>query len=151
MKLNKVNIDGSVNAHNETDQPSFGYHVPFNLLSFENQIEKNIFPAVFLLNSKGIKTYTSCQGHSLYAYLFNNGLRVNAGPQITIEVPRQHLTKFKKLFTSILITTQINTTIETLDSNILYLSIRPRLIFAFLLSNEFFCRKLFELCDRVEP
>jgi len=106
---------------------------------------------VFILNSKGIKTYTSCQGHSLYSYLFDKGLRVNAGPQITIEVPKQDLNRFRKMFTNIFITTQINLTIETLDSDVVYLSIRPRLIITFLLSNKFFCKKLYELCDSVDP
>lgn len=149
MKLNKVNIDGSVNAHDTTTTPGFGYHVPFSLLSFETQIEKNIFPAVFLLNSKGIKTYTSCQGHSLYSYLFGNGLRVNAGPQITIEVPTHDLQRFKEMFSSMFITTEINSSIERTDLNTVYLSIRPRVILTFLLPNKFICKKIFELCDAV--
>ena len=149
MKLNKVNIDGSVNAYDKTTTPGFGYHVPFSLLSFEDQIEKNIFPAVFLLNSKGIKTYTSCQGHSLYSYLFGHGLRFNAGPQITIEVHTQDLHRFKKTFSSMFITTAINLSIEQSDLNIVYLSIRPRFILAFFLPNKFICKKIFDLCDAV--
>ncbi len=147
IEINKQNIDGSVNSYQETKILGHGYHIPFDAKNFDTQIEKNIYNAVLLLNLRGYKTITSCQGHSRFDKIFNNGLRVNAGPQITVEVLNSEVEKFQKHFKTFFITTDINLTIEMKTNDSTYISIFPKSFIRNFLTNKFFCNKITELCE----
>lgn len=72
IKLNKKNLDGSINSYQDTGSMCFGYSVPIDHPKFRDQIEDGIWPAVEAFIEKGYRTVTSCEGHD-----FN-------GPQVTV-------------------------------------------------------------------
>ena len=84
IPLNKKNKDGSVNSYQEKGKLGHGYTVSKCHPKFRDQIEDKIWPGVKALNKKNYLTITSCEGHSYFSYLFNNGIRINSGPQISI-------------------------------------------------------------------
>jgi hypothetical protein len=150
MKLNKLNIDNSVNSYADTTDPGHGYYVPFNIPNFKDRIEEDIFPSVFILNANGFKTVTSCHGHSLYSFLFGNGLQFTFGPQITIEINKHDKRYIRKIFNNLFITTITNTTIKTENRDLIYISIRPRLVVNMLLSNQFLCKQIYKMCKGIK-
>ena len=150
MKLNKLNSDRSVSSFSETATPGHGYSIPFDHKNFKDQIEEDIYPAVEFLNLLGYKTVTSCHGHSLYSFLFGNGLRFNSGPQITIEINKQDNHQVKKIFNNFFITTVVNNTINLVNQDLIHISIRPRLIVNILFSNQFLCKKIYKICKDIK-
>lgn len=146
QKLNKINKDGSVNAFYETNNTAYGYHVPFNSQNFQDQIEADILPSVTLLNSYGLKTITSCQGHSWFKYIFSNGLRANSGPQVTIAVALEHSAEISSLFSNFFVKVVQNTSIPS-EGNCM--SIRPRIYVRHFFTNKFLCDKIFNVCTAI--
>lgn len=142
MKLNQKNFDGSVSSYCDTKKPGTGYYVPFNHSDFKNQIEPNILESVLLLNSKGYHTVTSCQGHSIFDFVFRKGLRFNLGPHITIKLENKN----KKL-SSFMISSSINYTMPT-DSN--YIKIKVRTPFSMILPNTWLCKIIEKFCRNLE-
>lgn len=148
--LNEKNIDGSVSSYAKTKQPGHGYYVPFSNPNFQEQVEENILPAVMLLNSKGYKTVTSCHGHSFFDYFFNNGIRVNGGPQITVELLESEVQQFINSVNSLLISTRINNSIEIGNQiGTVNISIKPRSLISKCFTNKFLCKQIYKAIENV--
>jgi hypothetical protein len=149
-KLNKKNVDGSVSSYYITNDPGQGCYVPFNNRDFIEQIEENILPAVMHLNSNGYKTITSCQGHSLFDYIFKNAIRFNYGPQITIEVDKSQVKKLVSTFSNFLIKVSINKTITINPiTDSVYISIKPWFVVSFFFTNKFLCNEIYKVVNNV--
>jgi len=141
MSKNKLNFDGSINSFQITGEPGHGYSVPFKISDdFDKEIEPNILDAVLILNNKGYSTITSCQGHSRYNYYFNNAIRYNNGPQITVK-----LLNNINLPNTFFVTVKENTTIE--DNDYFYLSIHIKPWIEKFFTNKFLCRILTKYCE----
>ena len=150
MKLNKLNHDGSVNSYYETNIPGHGYTVPFNIENFKDQIEDKIYPSVELLNFLGYETVTSCHGHSFYHYLFKKGIIYSmVGPNITIKIKDSLVCEFKKNFSSVLFKT-VNKAEEEHEKSPenIYVKIQTRFPLVLFLSNDFICKKMYELISK---
>lgn len=147
MLTNKQNNDGSVNSYQDTGKLGTGYYVPFTDPTFVEQIEPNIFLAVFLLNAKGYKTVSSCQGHSVYDKYTRGALRTNAGPQVTVEVPCNQVIDFVAHFKSYWVTTEVNDSIDNKTNNCIYISVRSNPIISSFFTNRFLCKKIAQLCE----
>jgi hypothetical protein len=126
-KLNQMNEDGSVNSFQETKKLGHGYSIKITHPKFKTQIEPGIWPHIVLLISKGYVTVTSCQGHGLINLLFNNGIRRNRGPQITVSI--EDNIKFRKELNSWMISCKANPTMKEVN----YISIQCR--YSFLPNN----------------
>lgn len=150
QNYNRQNIDGSINSYQQTKDPSHGYYVPFSDYNFLKQIESLILGSVILLNSKGIKTITSCHGHSFFKYCFRKGIKFNFGPQITVEVNPIDSYKIKKHFNTIFLTTMKNNTIESRKDNMHYISIRPRALLSSLMPNSVLCQIIESRCKELD-
>jgi len=137
---NRKNKDGSVNSYAITSELGHGYTVSFGDPDFEKEIEENIFDAVFILNSKGYKTVTSCHGHSWFDYYFKNALRYNDGPQITIELPYEARLPF-----SVFLKFKQNQTIDC-KQKVYNISIRPRRWLSFFFTNKVLCSIITRYC-----
>jgi len=140
---NKRNNDGSVNAFQDTGTPGYGVTVEFSDSNFTNNIEDNILDAVLILNNKGYKTVTSCQGHSRYNYYFKDAIRYNTGPQITVQLPYK-----VNLPSSLLISTTENLTIES-NTESYFISIRVKPCFEYFFTNKKLCSIIEEYCKRL--
>lgn len=140
---NKKNKDGSVNAFQQTGQPGYGVTVDFSDSNFTNNIEANILDAVLILNNKGYKTVTSCQGHSRYNYYFEDAIRYNTGPQITIQLPYK-----VNLPSSLLISTTENLTIES-NTESYFISIRVKPCFEYFFTNKKLCSIIEAYCKKL--
>lgn len=140
MPKNKLNFDGSINSFQVTGKPGHGYSVPFNSNDFDKEIEPNILDAVLILNNKGYSTVTSCQGHSVYNYYFNNAIRYNDGPQVTVK-----LLNNTNLPNTFFVIVKENKTIE--DNNYFYLSIRIKPWIGKFFTNKFLCSILTKYCE----
>jgi hypothetical protein len=138
---NKRNEDGSVNSYKDTKILGHGYYVPFGDINFSNEIERNIYNSVLILNYKGYKTVTSCHGHSIFSYIFKKGLYFNSGPRVTVSFDRS-----VKLKNTLLIKTHINDSIDDGSCNI---SIRVRYIFERMFTNKFLCAIIERYCEKL--
>ena len=147
MKKNNLNNDGSVNSYHETRMSGHGYHILFSDTEFASQIEHNIFLPVFILNQKGITTHTSCQGHSKFSKIFKSAIRSNHGPQVTVCVLRNQVPKIVNHFSSVFVTTQLNSTIENTNSAVDYISIQTRFPQNKFFTNKFLCNQILKLCE----
>lgn len=149
MNLNKKNKDGSVNSFQLTENPGHGFYVPLHYTRFTEQIEEHILPAVLHLNSVGYKTVTSCQGHSLFDYLFKKAIRFNFGPQITIEVEKE---VSKQLFTTVenfFVKVVENNTIEFDKSDKMFVSFKIKFLLNFFFTNKFLCKQIYKVIQHV--
>lgn len=147
MKKNNLNSDGSVNSYNDTKLLGHGYHIPFADPEFDSQIECNIFLPVFILNAKGFVTHTSCHGHSQFNRIFKGAIRSNSGPQITVQVPVSKIVKFNEHFNSILVTTELNSTIENSSQDFIFVSIKIRTPYNKFFTNKFLCNQILKQCE----
>lgn len=143
MPKNKLNSDGSVNSFQITGEVGHGYSVPFNSNDFIDEIEVDILDAVLILNNKGYKTVTSCQGHSKFNYYFKNAIRYNDGPQVTIELPHSCSLPF-----SFFIQTKENETMD-FEKSVQFISIRPRRWIRNFFTNKFLCSIITKYCERI--
>lgn len=141
MLYNKKNKDGSVNSFQDTGTPGSGYTVPFSDSKFLDQIEENILPAVLNLNTKGYPTITSCHGHSILNYIFNQGIDINAGPSITIRVHKTLVPYLETHFKNFFIKTVVNDSMEEFDE-VINLRIVSRFFISLFFTNRFLCRQI---------
>jgi hypothetical protein len=140
MAKNKLNFDGSINSFQITGKPGHGYSVPFNSDDFDKEIEPNILDAVLILNNKGYRTVTSCQGHSKYDYYFNNAIRYNDGPQVTVS-----FLKNVYLPNTFFVMTTENKSIN--DDRYFHVSIRIKPWIGKFFTNKFLCSILTKYCE----
>ncbi len=141
MLYNKRNLDGSVNSYQETGIPGTGYTVPFSDSNFLDQIEENIKAAVFELNVKGYPTITSCHGHGVINYIFNDGVDINLGPSITIKISKSLAPVLKNHFNSFFIKTVINDSMEEFEDTV-NLRIITRTLVSPFVTNKFLCKQI---------
>lgn len=142
MKLNnKKNKDGSINSFKDTGISGTGYSVPFTDPSFIEEIEEYILPAVLNLNLKGYPTVTSCQGHGIFNYIFNSGVSITNGPNITLQVNRNEVPFLEKHFNTFLIKTAISDSMEESEGKV-NLRITSRLFISLFFTNKFLCKRI---------
>jgi hypothetical protein len=144
MQYNKKNKDRSVNSYQDTNTPGTGYTVPLSDANFLDQIEEDILPAVMEFNYKGYSTITSCHGHGVFNYIFNHGVSINSGPNITIQIDRESEKKLKKHFTTFFIKAVTNDSMDEI-TGVVNLRITSRYFINHFVTNKFLCKRIINL------
>jgi hypothetical protein len=148
MQYNKKNKDRSVNSYQDTNTSGTGYSVSFSDPNFLDQIEEDILPAVIRLNYMGYLTITSCHGHGLFNYIFNYGVSINLGPNITIQINKESEEQIKKHFNTFFIKVVTNDSMDEI-AGVVNLRITSRYFISHFVTNKFLCKKIIHLVEEL--